>query len=153
MAALPVPDDADAMVSQGVPLTAVHAHPAPMPSWIACVLAAADVSIVSGLTVGTQFGAGGGVGPGATAADWETTTCLSAIAMTPVRRPPSLADTWTSNPPDPVAVAAGTWIHEAVVVARHEQPTMVVTVIRWVPPPPSMSTDVGSRSNVQGRAA
>src|SRR3954463_4332448 len=36
MAALPVPDDADAMVSHGVPLTTVQAHPAPMPSWMAC---------------------------------------------------------------------------------------------------------------------
>src|SRR4051812_49718030 len=104
MVALPISDGADAMVSHGAPLTAVQAHPAPMASWIACVLAVADVSTVSGLTAGTQFGAGGGSGegPGA-AADCVTTTCLSAIATTPVRWPPSLADTWISSGPDPVA--------------------------------------------------
>src|SRR4051812_48301242 len=156
MVALPVPEGADAMVSHGAPLTAVQAHPAPMASWIACVLAVADVSIVSGLTAGTQFGPGAGpgegVGPGA-GADCVTTTCLSPIATTPVRWPPSLADTWISSAPDPVAAVPGTWIQDAVVVARHEHPTMVVTVIRRVPPPPSMFIEAGSRSNVQGRAA
>ena len=58
--------------------------------------------------VGTQFGAGGADGVPSAAAACVTTTCLSAIEMTPVRSPPSLAATWKSNALDPVVADAGT---------------------------------------------
>jgi hypothetical protein len=117
------------------------------------VLAADDVSIVNGFTVGVQFGAGGVDGPDCTIAACITTNCLSATAMTPVRSPPSLAATCTSMAPGPLTAVDGTWIHDAVVVARHEQPATVVTLIRLEPPAPPISADAGSRANEQGRAA
>jgi hypothetical protein len=60
----PVPAVIEVMVNHDAPLLADHGQFALSVSCIVCVDAADDASMVSGATVGAQFGRGAGAGPG-----------------------------------------------------------------------------------------
>src|SRR5262245_4688112 len=142
----PMPIALPAMVIQGTLLTAVHAHPFVVVTWIGVPApppAAADC--VAGVRLNAQL----------TPPSCDTVTVLPATVTDPERAAPEFAATLTLTVPVPVRVLpAVTVIHEALLATVHAQ-LLVVDTVNGPPAPPAAPTVrlVGVTVNTHGVAA